>query len=217
MKDLEKVLEVAEKEVGTTEYPKNSNKVKYNSWYYGREVSGASYPWCAAFVSWVFSQVDSSLIKKSALCATIGNWFKSSNRFKKDNPKIGDVVFFKFSGGTSNWTNHVGIVVDVLENGNIVTIEGNTSLDDTGSQSNGGAVAKKTRNTKNVVGYGVPEYKTEDEAEVIVIGNIVHVVRSGETLSKIAERYGRNVDELASKNGIKNKNLIRVGQKITIY
>lgn len=215
MNDLEKVLEIAEKEVGTTEYPKNSNKVKYNDWYYGRTVSGSSYPWCACFISWLFNQVDASLIKKSALCAAIGNWFKNKNRFKKDNPKIGDVVFFKFTGGTSNWTNHVGIIVEVLENGNIVTIEGNTSFDDAGSQSNGGAVAKKIRTTKNVVGYGVPEYKVEDEA--VVIENIVHVVRAGETLSKIAKMYGRNVDELASRNGIKNKNLIRVGQKITIY
>ena len=35
--------------------PANSDNVKYNTVYYGREVSG-KYPWCAVFVWWVFRE-----------------------------------------------------------------------------------------------------------------------------------------------------------------
>ena len=41
-----------------------------------------------------------------------------------------------------------------------------------------------------------------------------HTVVAGDTLGKIAARYGTTVDALAAINGIKNKNLIRVGQVI---
>ena len=51
---LNKVLALANGEVGIAEYPPNSNNVKYNTWYYGHPVSGASYPWCAVFISWLF-------------------------------------------------------------------------------------------------------------------------------------------------------------------
>jgi len=45
---------------------------------------------------------------------------------------------------------------------------------------------------------------------------IVHVVRRGETLSAIARRYGVTVAQIKKLNGIKNGNLIRVGQKLLI-
>ena len=42
------ILNVARKEIGTKESPAKSNNVKYNTWYYGKTVNGASYPWCKA-------------------------------------------------------------------------------------------------------------------------------------------------------------------------
>ena len=42
------------------------------------------------------------------------------------------------------------------------------------------------------------------------------VVKKGETLSGIAKQYGTTYQELASLNGIKNPNLISVGQNIII-
>src|SRR5436190_20620104 len=49
-----KIIEVALREVGTKEEPKNSNCVKYNTWLYGKEVRGEKYKWCGSFVSWVY-------------------------------------------------------------------------------------------------------------------------------------------------------------------
>lgn len=38
------VLDTARRELGTTESPANSNKVRYNTWYYGREVVSVKLP-----------------------------------------------------------------------------------------------------------------------------------------------------------------------------
>ena len=48
----EALIAIAARQIGVKESPANSNNVKYNTWYYGQAVSGAAYPWCAAFVSW---------------------------------------------------------------------------------------------------------------------------------------------------------------------
>lgn len=49
---IEKVLSIAAGEIGTNEIP--INQVKYNDWYYGQNVNGDAYPWCNAFISWIF-------------------------------------------------------------------------------------------------------------------------------------------------------------------
>lgn len=45
---------------------------------------------------------------------------------------------------------------------------------------------------------------------------VVYYVKKGDTLSSIARRYGTTWAKLAENNGIKNPNLIYVGQKIVI-
>ena len=57
------IIKIAQSEIGTKESPSNSNNVKYNTWYYGKAVSGSAYPWCAVFVSWLFR--GTSLVKKT--------------------------------------------------------------------------------------------------------------------------------------------------------
>lgn len=49
------LVRIAESQVGVKETPSGSNHVKYNTWYYGREVSGSAYPWCCVFVEWCFA------------------------------------------------------------------------------------------------------------------------------------------------------------------
>lgn len=43
-----------------------------------------------------------------------------------------------------------------------------------------------------------------------------YTVKKGDTLSGIARKYGTTVKKIAADNGIKNVNLIRVGQKLKI-
>lgn len=44
-----------------------------------------------------------------------------------------------------------------------------------------------------------------------------YIVKSGDTLSEIAQQFGTSVSKIASDNGIKNVNLITVGQRLKIY
>lgn len=162
MATVNDILKIAKAEIGVKESPANSNNVKYNTWYYGKSVNGSAYPWCAAFVSWVFSQVDSTLIKKSVSCMDIGSWFKSNNQWKTNNPQPGDVVFFKFNTN-SRWTNHIGLVESVNSDGSINTIEGNTSVS---SDDDGGSVMRRTRKS-NIVGYGVPKYDSKSNPHIV--------------------------------------------------
>ena len=46
---------------------------------------------------------------------------------------------------------------------------------------------------------------------------IVYTVASGDVLTGIAIRFGVTVAEIAQWNGLKNPDLISVGQKLTIY
>ena len=52
------VVKTALSQVGVKEKPRNSNNVKYNTWFYGRKVSGDKYPWCMVYVCWCFAHVQ---------------------------------------------------------------------------------------------------------------------------------------------------------------
>jgi LysM repeat protein len=43
-----------------------------------------------------------------------------------------------------------------------------------------------------------------------------HVVRTGDTLSEIAEMYGTTVEQLAKWNNIPDVNMIKIGQKLIV-
>ncbi len=46
--------------------------------------------------------------------------------------------------------------------------------------------------------------------------SIVHIVQRGETLARIAARYGVSISALVAANGIRNPNLIYTGQRLII-
>ena len=136
------VLQIAEWQLGVVEMPTNSNKVKYNTAYYGREVSGSAYPWCVTFVWWVFRQAGFSLYKTASCTALVERYREASpGQIVRANYRAGDIVFFDFTGKRTK-TEHVGIVESVAADGTLTTIEGNTG---TLSDANGGAVMRRTR------------------------------------------------------------------------
>ena len=69
---------------------------------------------------------------------------------------------------------------------------------------------------KAVAGKGSTVYGWVNEADISTSSGKTHKVIAGETLSKIATKYGTTVDTLVALNGIKNKNLIYVGQIIKL-
>ena len=90
MAAAERVLSIARRELGTKESPANSNRVKYNAWYYGREVSGSAYPWCMVFVQWVFAQAGVKLPVKTASCGALMNAAKRAGRWVTGDYRSGD-------------------------------------------------------------------------------------------------------------------------------
>ena len=90
----------------------------------------------------------------------------------------------------------------------------------------GGKVGKRTMaiNGRYIRGFICPDFaaiakklggnSTGNTGVSSAVQGAAHTVVAGDTLGKIAARYGTTVDALAAINGIKNKNLIRVGQVI---
>lgn len=185
----EKILSIARAEIGTAEKG-NSNQVKYNHAYYGSNVSGSQYPWCCAFVWWVFNQAGASHIfytnnaydeshrlrHRTAYCPTLKNYHQSlgHNFGKNETPQPGDIVFFNWDGGTT--PQHVGIVESV-SGSNVITIEGNTSSSD---NTNGGCVQRRTRQKSCIVGYSRPEYPyTYDSTHVVNMSELGNYSSTG--------------------------------------
>ncbi len=135
------VIQIAEWQEGVVETPSGSNRVKYNTDYYGKEVSSRAYPWCMAFVWWVFREAGFNLYK-TASCTAFVNRYRtfSPRQIVTGGYKPGDIVFFDFSG-KRKITEHVGIVLAV-NGGTVTTMEGNTG---TGNDANGGKVMRRNR------------------------------------------------------------------------
>lgn len=131
---------------GNDEYfedPRGSNNIKYNTWYYGHTVWGDSYPWCCVFLSWCAEQcgyLDNGLgiFTKSASCSTEYTYLTSEQGFESYRisatttmggydytPVPGDIMFFYNDESSSGQWGHVGIIVEVTDDG-WYTVEGNS-------------------------------------------------------------------------------------------
>jgi hypothetical protein len=156
MATAQQVLDVFRSQIGTKEYPANSNQTKYGRWY---GLDGE--PWCAMFLSWCFYQAGEALpastYKGFAYTPAGADWFQDRGRWGTT-PRVGAVVFYKFPG--SERINHVGIVESYRAGGYLTCIEGNTN---SAGSRDGGAVLRKERRSY-VVGYGYPYYDTDAPA-----------------------------------------------------
>ena len=156
MTGAEKLLRVARQELGTKESPAGSNRVKYNTAYYRREVSGDSYPWCCVFLWWCFQEAGFAPLYygggRTASCGALAGWAKRNGRFLSQDYRPGDLVFLRFSGTAIQ---HIGVVERVNGDGSLVTIEGNTGA---GSDANGGEVQRRTRALRYTAGAFRPKY-----------------------------------------------------------
>ncbi len=146
------IVKVANSQIGVKESPYNN--VKYNTWYYGKEVKDrnsrdTSHAWCVVFISWCADRagISTDVVPKTAGVGSIMNFYKNAGRYKTRSsgyvPKVGDIAIF---GNAS----HAGIVVAC--DGKIVSIvEGNYS---DSVKLNTYKVGART-----VSGYCTPNYK----------------------------------------------------------
>ena len=149
-----RVIAVASSQLGVSESPAGTNRVIYNEWY---GINGI--PWCATFVSWVLDKSGLSELhgiqndQGSAYCPYIESYYRNQGRWQAS-PQNGAIVLFDWDGdGVSD---HIGIVESIINQNEIITIEGNTSTTD---NSNGGQVQRRSRFSHQIRGYGIPLYQ----------------------------------------------------------
>ena len=140
--NAELIHNLAVSQIGYEEQP--VNKTMYGKWY---GLDGA--PWCAMFVSWVFNEagaikrIAASGAKGFASCDIGLKWFSKKNKLIPiGEAQLGDIAFFQFDNDAQ--PDHVGIIIKNTGK-QLICIEGNTSPDKRGSQSNGGGVYRKKR------------------------------------------------------------------------
>jgi hypothetical protein len=170
---VEAIIEVAKKEIGTIEGPKD-NETKYGAW-----MKVNFQPWCQSFVSWCAHTAGVAKFPKSASTVAASDQFKKENRWadaRNDDPTPGDWIYFDFPDDGVNRISHVGLCIKNNGDGTIQVIEGNTSGTAKGDQRNGGMCVEKTRayikNNKPklinaVVGWGRPVYKGEENLPLL--------------------------------------------------
>jgi len=149
------VVRIALGEVGYTEGPNNFNK-------YAAEVGHANnQPWCGTFTDAMLKRAGqtgepSSVWTPSGLVA----YRKAGRALDRNGPaQAGDIVYFDYGGSTdASKVDHVGIVVQPRLDGQVETVEGNTSPTNAGSQSAGGGVYRRVRPRSIIAGFGRPAY-----------------------------------------------------------
>lgn len=187
--------------------------------------------WCATFVSFVAIKCGiTDIMPTECGCGAMIELYKKLGRWKENDayvPAAGDVIMYDWDdngkGDCTGYPEHVGIVTAV--NGNEITvIEGN--------KSDSVSYRKLQVNGKFIRGYCLPDYakkagkaasSTESKhasgtAAKPVSGTAeqTYKVQKGDTLSKIAAKFGTTYQKLASYNGIADPNKISVGQVIKI-
>ena len=152
-----KVLAIAKKEVDGNYKEGNNNDTKFGKWY-----GINNQPWCAIFVSWVFSQSGSNTLAGIQTPKGFHNCDSGLAYFRKHGQLVdvkeaqpGDIVFFNLDG-VSGTSEHVGLVyVNQHEQGQIICFEGNTG---TSGSANGDGCYKKTRPLSKIAGVARPDW-----------------------------------------------------------
>ena len=179
--------------------------------------------WCATFVSFVGIVCGlTDIMPTECGCGAMIELYKKKGRWKENDayrPQPADIIMYDWddngAGDCTGYPEHVGLV-EAVDGNTITVIEGNMS-DKVGER-------KLQVNGRYIRGYCLPDYASK--AGSVPSGNSssgsassaeqVYTVKAGDTLSKIAAKFGTTYQKLASYNGIANPNKINVGQKIKI-
>ncbi len=187
--------------------------------------------WCAAFVSFVAIKCGIiDIMPTECGCGAMIELYKKLGRWQENDaykPAAGDVIMYDWDdngkGDCTGYPEHVGIVTAVRGN-EMTIIEGN--------KSDRVSYRKLQVNDKFIRGYCLPDYAkkagkadagTASKPDSGTAGKPasgteeqIYTVKKGDTLSKIAAKYGTTYQKLASCNGIADHNKISAGQVIKI-
>ena len=166
MASANKVLSIAAGEVGYSRWDDPQAGTKYGRAF--AEKVGNSYygnsgiPYCCMFVWWVLEQAGMTVPgMPTASCTALRNACANAGMIvPKMSAQPGDIVIFDWPGSRDGANDHVGFV-ELNRSTYIQTIEGNTSSGASGSQGNGGVVARRTRDWSVVQDVIRPAYGSD--------------------------------------------------------
>ena len=207
------VIKVADNEVGYLEKASNTklddktaNSGSANYTKYARDLAAAGYyngnkngyEWCDVFVDWCFYTACGNDRKKAeALQCQTGDlgagtgfsmgYYKAQGRLDTV-PRVGDQVFFRYSG---SGVDHTGIVTDVTAD-RISTVEGNS----------GNSVRRKSyeRSYYAIIGYGHPKYDADTIGEEKTVDITLAQLKKGSSGSEV-KTVQRILKSLGYKDG----------------
>lgn len=162
MSEIDILISIFEGELGYTEDPPGSNRTKYGEAYGWNGV-----PWCVQYQWWGFMTAKLQRLfyggHKTASCGQLMKYAQKVGQWVTEGFRRGDLVIMDFPNNSTT-TDHIGFV-KAVKGPVLITLEGNTSSDDRGSQNNGGAVCLKERDIRKVkiVGAYRPKYSLEDD------------------------------------------------------
>ena len=182
----QRIVQIALQEEG------NTSGAKYWNYVMGGGFSnGDATPWCACFVSWCANEaglIEDGIVPKSASVATYRRFYTEKGRFHAPTdyvPQAGDFIVF----GSDE---HIGIV-QYVENGRVVTIEGNTS-DAVHSRS-------YSIGSSYITGYCSPEYPAGTTVEIPAGMGTYHTYMGWRTITsptslqyQLREKSGEHYD-----------------------
>lgn len=200
------IITLAKTQIGVKEKPAGTNKVKYNSEYYGQEVYdglwGTTFAWCCVFIWWLCKHAGAGEMyyggKKTASCTVLMNYYKREGKFSKT-PRVGSFAFYNWGKGST--AKHIGLVTKINADGSFVAIEGNTAI---GNDSNGGEVMERTRYMSQTLGFAYPY--VEGATKVNITLNTLKNGSKGENvkaLQILLNGYGFNCGEVDGAFGSK--------------
>ncbi len=161
-KTAKDVMDTALSYLGVKENPPYSNNVIFNTHYYGHEVYGSQWAWCAVYGWDIFRIAGASELfydgGKTAGCCQILEWGRKRGlEVSKYDGKYGDIILFDWDNTGYDDADHVGFIICKNFDGSYTTIEGNTSA---GNDSDGGEVMKRIRYTSTIRAILRPKYES---------------------------------------------------------
>lgn len=210
MSVINKVIEIAQNEIGYLEKRSNSNlydktanagSANYTKYWAEIKPSYQGQPWCACFVTWCFEKAFGRDKAERMLkhypyvyCPTMASLFTLHA-----NPQRGDIVIF-YRGGEFT---HTGIVTGV-DGDYFTTVEGNTSGGST-IVANGGAVCAKGYYNSNLPGtkFCRPDYSIVEEDLTMAQYEELNAKIAGlnDTINKLTNKIN-NIENEQTKLGM---------------
>ncbi len=180
----EKIIEIANSQLGVGETPPGSNKNIYGKWY-----GFDGYAWCAMFVSWVYHNAGHPLghidDDKGYRDCNSAFWKWRASKEITTEPEPGDIVLFDWEGDGK--CNHTGIFHEWADDNKRTfwSYEGNTSNSD---NSNGGLVMRRKRYLTVVKAFVKPKVLSGEKITPVTTEEILRKGNTGAVVAKLQKQ-----------------------------